>query len=81
MLIQSFILLALFLGRLSPLSSLPVIVDILFPVIDKGFLNRENDRRNDFMINLHKSYVAEMGFEHVTPGSAVSLVWLFAICT
>ena len=23
----------------------------------------ENDHRNDFMINVHKSYVAELGFE------------------
>ena len=33
--------------------------------------NGKNDRRNDFMINLHKSYVVKLGFELVTPGSAV----------
>ena len=38
------------------------------------FLNkhrRENDRRNDFMINLHKDYVAELGFKLATSGSKV----------
>ena len=38
------------------------------------FLNErkgENDHRNDFMINLKESYVAELEFELVTPGSAV----------
>ena len=31
----------------------------------------ENDRRNDFVINLHESYGIELGFELATPGSAV----------
>ena len=31
----------------------------------------ENDRWNDFMINLHESYVVELGFELSTPGPAV----------
>ena len=34
----------------------------------------ETDRRNDFMINLQESYVAELGFELEIPGSAVCLV-------
>ena len=40
------------------------------------FLNQgklENGRRNDFMINLHDSYAAKLGFKLVIPGSAVSL--------
>ena len=31
----------------------------------------KNDYKNDFMINLHESYVAELGFELATPGSSV----------
>ena len=49
---------------------------ILSPVTDNCFLNQlrgENDYSYDFMINLHKSYVAKLGFELVTPGSAV--IW------
>ena len=30
-----------------------------------------NDQRNNFMINLHERYVAELGFEVRAPGSAV----------
>ena len=30
----------------------------------------ENNRRNYFMINLHVSFVAELGFEFETPVSA-----------
>ena len=33
-----------------------------------------NDRRWNFMINLHKSCVGELGFELATLGSAVRLV-------
>ena len=38
------------------------------------FLNQrkgENDGRKDFMISLQESFVAELGFELETPGSAV----------
>ena len=31
----------------------------------------EDDNRNDFMINFHEGYVAELGFEPATPRSAV----------
>ena len=31
----------------------------------------ENDPSNDSMINLHKSYVAKLGFKLEIPGSAV----------
>ena len=30
-----------------------------------------NNHRKDFMINLHKSYIAKLGFELETPGSTV----------
>ena len=33
-------------------------------------LHGENDPRNDFLINLYKSYVAELRFELANPGSA-----------
>ena len=32
-----------------------------------------NDHKNDFQINLHECYVAEVGFDLVTPGSVVRL--------
>ena len=37
------------------------------------FLNQQKGSacRNDFMINLHESYVTELGFELGTSGSAV----------
>ena len=31
----------------------------------------KNDHRSDSIINLHELYVAKLGFEHATPGSAV----------
>ena len=34
---------------------------------------------NDFMINLHESYVAELGFKHAIPGSAVRCVTNWAM--
>ena len=33
----------------------------------------KNDHRNYFMINLHESYVAGLGLEFTTPGSAIRL--------
>ena len=41
-------------------------------------LKGDNDHRNDFMINLHESYAAEMGFE--LPTSAMQFSELI-ICT
>ena len=41
-----------------------------------SFLNQKNGKnycRNDFMIVLHKNYMAKLGFEHVTTGSWVGL--------
>ena len=32
------------------------------------------DRRNGFIINLHESNVASLGFKLVTPGSTVTVV-------
>ena len=57
---QSGYLITLFLGRLSPLSSLPVFVKIrlqknnhsLLPFLNQ--LKRENDHRKYFTINLHE---------------------------
>ena len=39
-----------------------------------------NDHVHHFMINLQKSYVAELEFELVTPGSAVRCAIDCAIC-
>ena len=39
-----------------------------------AFLNQREEekyRKNDLIINLRESYVAELGFELATPGSAV----------
>ena len=47
---------------------------LLSPAIETTLLSRqngENDNRNNSMINLHERYVAELGFELATPGSAV----------
>ena len=47
------------------------------------FLNQqkgENDCRNYFMINLHESYAAELGFKHANPGSAVKRTKAGPLC-
>ena len=66
-------ILTLFLGKLSPLSGYPVLVHILLPVTDNCPRTSEtkNDRRNDFMINLYESHVAELGFALAIPPSVV----------
>ena len=46
----------------------------LSPVTDSCLLEsaeEENKRSNYFMIDLHISYMVELGFELATPGSAV----------
>ena len=76
-------LLAFFLGRLSPLSGWPVLVHILSPVTDNAllesaggrFLEGVNDHGNDFMINLHGSYVAYLAFELVTLDLQSDMLW------
>ena len=47
------------------------------------FLNqqKQNDKRNDFMINLQDSYVAELGFKLVIPGSGPEVIKLFSCST
>ena len=45
---------------------------LISPYIWKG----ENDHSIDFMINLHESYVAKLGFKLAIPGSALlTVLW------
>ena len=61
-----------FLGRL--LSGWPMLCALTFASnwqLPPSAAEEENNRSNYFMIDLHISYVVELGFELATPGSAV----------
>ena len=66
--------LTLFLGRLTSKRLNSVCAYTFIRHLQLPFLNQqkgENDCENDFVINFHERYVAELGFELASPRSTV----------
>ena len=80
MLSQSFNLLTLFLGRLSPLSTCAhsFASNWQLPLLNQW--KGENDLWNDFMINPHGSYMAELGFEVASCDPRICSQTHFRLC-